>query len=133
MVSGRGPAAPGSSQGSWDVGRLRMRKRIQILVVQDIGRKRLFVPLADPGGRPQVVPGSPKHPSPSGSSSSMNQAPSATHGASKDLTDRIQTRLDEITTPDYEDPARRDLDGLDWSLFLAFVLGCAAGALLWGY
>jgi hypothetical protein len=60
----------------------------------------------------------------------MNEPPGVPGG---DVTATIQTRLDEIMAPDYADPARRDLSGLDWLLFSIFVLTCAGGAALWGY
>jgi hypothetical protein len=46
---------------------------------------------------------------------------------------KIQTRLEEITRPDYVDPARTNLTGLDWVLFLGFLIVCAVGFTIWGY
>jgi len=53
-------------------------------------------------------------------------------GELPEVHDRIQRRLDEITDPGYEDPARKDLGALDWLLFVGFLLACAVGAVLWG-
>ncbi len=53
-------------------------------------------------------------------------------GERRELHDRIQRRLDELTDPGYEDPARKDLGALDWLLFVGFLLACAVGAVLWG-
>ena len=53
-------------------------------------------------------------------------------GERRELHDRIQRRLDELTDPGYEDPARTDLGALDWLLFVGFLLACAIGAVLWG-
>jgi hypothetical protein len=46
---------------------------------------------------------------------------------------KIQARLDEIARPDYADPARKNLTGLDWLLFLGFLVVCAVGFTVWGY
>lgn len=46
---------------------------------------------------------------------------------------KIQARLDEITRPAYVDPAHTNLTGLDWLLFLGFLIVCAVGATAWGY
>jgi hypothetical protein len=60
----------------------------------------------------------------------MNEPPGV---PGTDVTAAIQARLDEITSPGYEDPARRNLSGLEWLLFSLFVLACVGGAALWGY
>ncbi len=53
--------------------------------------------------------------------------------ARHDIDPKIRARLEEIASPDYEDPARRDLTGLDWLLFLGFLAACAVGFTVWGY
>jgi hypothetical protein len=63
----------------------------------------------------------------------MNESSGGNGGAGNDVAARIQTRLDEIARPDYDDPARTDLTGLDWLVFFGFLLVCAVGAVLWGY
>jgi hypothetical protein len=45
----------------------------------------------------------------------------------------IRARLAEITEPEYHDPARKDLTGLDWLLFIGFFVVCAVGFVWWGY
>lgn len=50
-----------------------------------------------------------------------------------ELGPKIKARVDEITSPEYDDPARRNLTGLDWLLFLGFLIVCAVGATVWGY
>jgi hypothetical protein len=63
----------------------------------------------------------------------MNETSGGTGGAEHDVAARIQHRLDEIASPDYRDPARANLTGLDWLVFFGFFLVCAVGAVLWGY
>lgn len=55
----------------------------------------------------------------------MNETSGGTGGEPLGLEARIQARLDEITSPDYVDPARRDLTGLDWLVFLGFLIVCS--------
>jgi hypothetical protein len=61
----------------------------------------------------------------------MNETSGGTGGGQLDVDARIQARLDEITSPDYVDPARRDLTGLDWLVFLGFLIGCSVVFGIW--
>ena len=45
----------------------------------------------------------------------------------------IERRLDEVTAPDYEDPARKDLTVVDWVTLAGFLAACAIGFTVWGY
>jgi len=63
----------------------------------------------------------------------MNEPSAATDAARDGIDPKIRARLEEIASPEYEDPARRDLTGLDWLVFLGFLVACAVGFTLWGY
>ncbi len=45
----------------------------------------------------------------------------------------ILQRLREVTAPDYVDPARKDLTGLDWFALVGFMAACAVIFTVWGY
>ena len=45
----------------------------------------------------------------------------------------IERRLDVITAPDYDDPARRNFTPGDWLAFAGFLAVCAVAFTVWGY
>ena len=45
----------------------------------------------------------------------------------------ILQRLKQVTAPDYVDPARKDLTGLDWFALVGFMAACAVIFTVWGY
>lgn len=53
--------------------------------------------------------------------------------AGRQVATKIDARLAEITDPAYTDPARKNLTGLDWLVFVGFFLVCAIGFVAWGY
>lgn len=63
----------------------------------------------------------------------MNETSEWMDGTMRDIDPKIRARLDEIASPDYQDPARRNLTGLDWLIFLGFLVACAVGFVVWGY
>jgi hypothetical protein len=46
---------------------------------------------------------------------------------------KTRIRLDEITRPDYEDGARKNLTGWDWVAILGFLASCVVVFVAWGY
>jgi hypothetical protein len=45
----------------------------------------------------------------------------------------IGRRLEEITAPDYVDPARKDFTSGDWIALAGFLAVCAVAFTVWGY
>ena len=68
-----------------------------------------------------------------GVANAMNESSAGIDTAPQDLDPKIRDRLGEITSPEYVDPARKNLTALDWLVFVGFLLVCAVGAVLWGY
>lgn len=63
----------------------------------------------------------------------MNETSEWMDGTVRDIDPKIRARLAEIASPDYQDPARTNLTGLDWLIFLGFLVVCAVGFTVWGY
>ncbi len=63
----------------------------------------------------------------------MNTPSGGLDEAQREIEPKIQARLAEIASPDYEDPARRDLSALDWAAIIGFLAACAVGFTIWGY
>jgi hypothetical protein len=63
----------------------------------------------------------------------MNSQSGDTDEIQREIAPKIQARVAEITSPDYVDPARTDLTGLDWVALIGFLALCAVGFTVWGY
>jgi hypothetical protein len=63
----------------------------------------------------------------------MDETSGRLQEAQREIGPKIQARLADITSPDYEDPARRDLTALDWFALVGFLAACAVGFTIWGY
>ncbi len=63
----------------------------------------------------------------------MNEPSAGSETVAQDLDPKIRARLDEITSPEYVDPARKNLTALDWLVFVGFLVACAVGFTVWGY
>lgn len=63
----------------------------------------------------------------------MNVTSGGLDEAQREIEPKIQARLAEITSPDYHDPARRDLTALDWVALIGFLAACAVSFTIWGY
>lgn len=63
----------------------------------------------------------------------MNETSAGSGAGQHGIDPKIAARLDEITSPDYVDPARTNLSALDWVVFFGFLIICCVGFTVWGY